>query len=165
MLKLLAHIRLAIKWWVTSYFANRCVRLPNAQQKNCVKKKQYCRLVILCVQSNHFSHHESHYYQQEAQTLIYPTQDTRNIIQAQSFCLTDFGFRMWNTVKLVNWCRRFTRLIEEKMLSGLQSRVFKCNQFMENEAAISFASMDNSIFWHSCRKMLIMVWLLFEHLW
>ncbi|WP_228075675.1 hypothetical protein [Providencia alcalifaciens] len=35
-------------------------------------------------------------------------------------------------------------------------------RLMENEAAISFTSMDNSIFRHSCRKMLITGWLIFE---
>ncbi|MBN6361837.1 translesion error-prone DNA polymerase V subunit UmuC [Providencia huaxiensis] len=46
------------------------------------EEKQYCRLVTLWVQSSHFSHHEPHYYRQETQALIYPTQDTREIIQA-----------------------------------------------------------------------------------
>ncbi|WP_336313818.1 DinB/UmuC family translesion DNA polymerase [Providencia sp. PROV033] len=46
------------------------------------EEKQYCRLVTLWVQSSHFSHHEPHYYRQETQALMYPTQDTREIIQA-----------------------------------------------------------------------------------
>lgn len=46
------------------------------------EEKQYCRLVTLWVQSSHFSHHEPHYYRQETQALVYPTQDTREIIQA-----------------------------------------------------------------------------------
>ena len=46
------------------------------------EEKQYCRLVTLWVQSSHFSHHEPYYYRQETQALIYPTQDTREIIQA-----------------------------------------------------------------------------------
>ncbi len=45
------------------------------------EEKQFCWLVTLWVQSSHFSHHEPHYYRQEAQALIYPTQDTREIIQ------------------------------------------------------------------------------------
>uniref|UniRef100_UPI00402BDAA7 DinB/UmuC family translesion DNA polymerase n=1 Tax=Providencia sp. PROV061 TaxID=2936777 RepID=UPI00402BDAA7 len=46
------------------------------------EEKQYCRLVTLWVQSSHFSHHDPYYYRQETQALVYPTQDTREIIQA-----------------------------------------------------------------------------------
>lgn len=34
------------------------------------------------MQSSHFSYHEPHYYRQETQALVYPTQDTHEIIQA-----------------------------------------------------------------------------------
>ena len=55
------------------------------------EEKQYCRLATLWVQSSNFSHYEPHYYRQETQALVYPTQDTREIIQA---AITLFD-RLW----------------------------------------------------------------------
>ncbi|MGJ3355886.1 DinB/UmuC family translesion DNA polymerase [Providencia sp. Je.9.19] len=46
------------------------------------EEKQYCRMVTLWIESSYFTTQQPHYHGHETQALVYPSQDTRDIIKA-----------------------------------------------------------------------------------
>lgn len=45
------------------------------------EEKQHCQLVTLWIQNSHFATHQPLTHRQETQTLVYPSQDTRDIVK------------------------------------------------------------------------------------
>ncbi|MEQ5091622.1 translesion error-prone DNA polymerase V subunit UmuC [Providencia rettgeri] len=109
------------------------------------EEKQYCRMVSLWVESSYFATQQPFYHGHETQALVYPTQDSRDIIHAAVTLLE----RLWQPN--VKYSKSGIMLSEFSPSGQVQLNLFENHQSYKNSEAlmhtIDLINQDKGTIW------------------
>ena len=109
------------------------------------EEKQYCRMITLWIESSYFVTQQPHYHGHETQALVYPSQDTRDIIQATVSILE----RLWQPN--VKYSKSGIMLSEFSPSGQIQLNLFESGQRFHNSRelmqTIDHINRDKGAIW------------------